>query len=333
MSEVLSQSQIDALLSSVMQEGFSDDNEKKDETEKKYRKYDFYSPKKFTKDRLKILSSIYENYARIVSSRLNGMLRINSEVEVLTVEEQRYFEFSNALNDNDVLTIIDASVPDTSEMDPIIMHISTQLMLSMIDRTLGSSESDVQEIPSDYTYTDLELSLYNNIARHIVGSMKDGWANYLELDFKMQKIEMNPGLMQTISSDETIVIIVLDVSFSGIKGQINICIPGSLLDIIFSIFDKRMMTAGKGINREEESPEEILSSIKNTALEITAQLGEAQLLLSDVYNLHVGDVINLNQPKDSEICLYIEDTPWFKGKLGVHNKNMAVKINGICEKI
>ena len=46
----------------------------------------------------------------------------------------------------------------------------------------------------------------------------------------------------------------------------------------------------------------------------------------DIYNLHVGDVIDLNKPQDSTVSVHVEGQPWFKGKLGVHNKNIAVKI-------
>ena len=52
MAEVLSQSQIDALLNAV-RSGEKDLNEPAEEQqEKKYRKYDFSSPRKFTKDRI-----------------------------------------------------------------------------------------------------------------------------------------------------------------------------------------------------------------------------------------------------------------------------------------
>ena len=40
-----------------------------------------------------------------------------------------------------------------------------------------------------------------------------------------------------------------------------------------------------------------------------------------------SDVIDLNKPQDSPIALYIEGQPWFNGQLGVHNKNVAVKID------
>lgn len=332
MAEVLSQSQIDALLQTLTGEG---DIEEKVEEKKqeKYRKYDFYSPKKFTKDKLKILNGVYESYARIVSSRLNSLLRVNSEVEVVTVEEQRYYEFSNALNDNDVLTLINASLPDNSENAPVIMHTSTQLMLSMIDRMLGGSGEDAATVSSSYTYTDIEMSLYENIIQYIINIMKDGWSNYLELDFEYYKLESNPTMMQSIGLDETIVIIVLEVTISSMKGRINICLPGSLLVNIFKIFDARSSSLNKPVNRDEDEEEEIMESLRNSTLEIKAELGETQILLSDVYSLQVGDVINLNKPKDSEIYLYVEDKPWFRGKLGVQNKNMAVKISEVCENL
>ncbi len=40
--------------------------------EKNYIKYDFFSPRKFTKEKMKILRSVFENYARILTSQING---------------------------------------------------------------------------------------------------------------------------------------------------------------------------------------------------------------------------------------------------------------------
>ena len=56
MAEVLSQSQIDALLNSMRSGGDSAETSEEKQPEKKYRKYDFTAPRKFTKDRLKMLT-------------------------------------------------------------------------------------------------------------------------------------------------------------------------------------------------------------------------------------------------------------------------------------
>ena len=89
MAEVLSQSQIDALLNSMQNGGGAEEEKKEEKPEIKYKKYDFYSPKKYTKDRLKMLRTIYDNYARIASSQINGLFKVASEVEVIGVEEQK----------------------------------------------------------------------------------------------------------------------------------------------------------------------------------------------------------------------------------------------------
>ena len=62
----MSQSQIDSLLSAA-RSGEMNLNRSDQDTEKKYRKYDFYSPRKFTKDRLKMISGVFEIYTRIIN--------------------------------------------------------------------------------------------------------------------------------------------------------------------------------------------------------------------------------------------------------------------------
>ncbi len=327
MAEVLSQSQIDALINSMI----SGESEKQEEVkeERKYKKYDFYSPKKFTKDKLKMLTSVYENYARLCSSRLNSLVRMSTQVDILDVEEQRYYEFSNALNDNDVLTLINVTLPDGSINGPVILHGTNQLILCVIDRMLGGTGEDIAEIPSSYNYTDIELALYQHVVKYLVAVMKDGWSNYMELYFNIDKIETNPGMMQRIGFDETVVIVVMDVDIGGITGKINICLPGSFLSNIFKILEEQEEKLGQ----EEEIANNIMEGIKETSMEIKAELGSSRLLLRDLFGLQVGDVINLNKSKDSDVYLYIEGEPWFKGELGKSNKNMAVKINEICEKM
>ena len=333
MAEALSQSQIDALLSSMANGGFEE--EKKETTpEKKYRKYDFYSPKKFTKDKLKILSNIYENYARLLNARINGLLRMNSQVEVVNVEEQRYYEFSNALRENDMLTLVDVHLPNEAEEIeeiPTVVFTNAEVMLLMIDRMLGSSGEEPPNVSLDYKYTVLFLALYRDITSFFIRILKVGWLKYLDdVYFDIQKVERNGNMMQTVGMDETIAIVVLDITVGKVTGQMNICIPETILSVVFNLIDNRSSNAGRKGNIEDTA-EEIMECIKSSTLEIKAELGQAQVNLNDIYNLHVGDVINLNKPKDSEIYLYIEDQPWFKGKLGVQNKNMAVKISGVYE--
>jgi len=330
MAEVLSQSQIDALLNSLQGTDEPIDEIEKKENETKYRKYDFYSPKKFTKDKLKILKSIFDNYSRIAGSQVNSLFRTSSELSVITVEEQRYYEFGNALADNDILTIVNVTLPNNSKNPPLLINASMTLMLSLIDRMLGGMGDDTKVDPS-YAYTEIEMALYRRVIQYLIGALKDSWSSYINLNFELERLEENPSMFQEIGVDETIVIVVIDVDMKECSGRLNVCIPGNLLMNVFDIMDKRKHSAMGDEANSQDNKQEIMNSIKATDLLVRAKVGEAAITLDDVYNLHIGDVINLGTPKESEVQLYVESQPWFKGQLGVHKRNTAVRIEDLVE--
>ena len=47
--------------------------------------------------------------------------------------------------------------------------------------------------------------------------------------------------------------------------------------------------------------------------------------MSDIYHLKVGDVIDLNKPRNSSVKLFVGRQPWFTGQMGVYKKNMAIR--------
>ena len=71
MSDILSQSEIDALLSALSS---GDDNVvlNNDVEEKKVRTYNFARPSKFGKEQLRTLEVMFESFSRLASSFLTG---------------------------------------------------------------------------------------------------------------------------------------------------------------------------------------------------------------------------------------------------------------------
>ena len=324
MAEVLSQNQIDELLNAVRsgEKPVSDSSE----NQQSYRKYDFSSPRKFTKDRIKMLNGIFDNYAHIINSRLNARLRANCEITVESIEEQRFYEFSNALTENDVLGLIDATVNGKLEDTPVMMYLSTQMALSMMDRMMGGESTAGAEVEIDYAYTDLELKLYEDIVQDMVAAMGGSWSGYLPIEFSFQKIDVNPTLNPIIGFDEIIVIVDMKIKFADISGRISICLPGDMLTNIFTEISRENPARRQ---QTENKADEIFESLRDSSLEIVAELGDARLSLSDVYHLHVGDVIDLGCSKNSPIRLGIGGYPWFTGRVGTHQKNVAIRIDEV----
>ena len=272
---------------------------------------------------------VFENYTRMINSRINGLLHTTCEIAVESVEEQRYYEFSNALSDGDVLTLADVEMDGQtqSEEAPVLLHFSTALMLNMMDRLMGGEGDGSDAVPSGYTFTTVELKLYENIVKDFISVMGSSWENYIDLNFNYRRVESNPTLVQLIGLDETVVIIGISLRFPNASGRMNICLPGTMLTSIFAkIADMNQVGCGSG----EDNSQEILGILRDSGLEITAELGRTNVTLRDIYSLNVGDVIDLGHSTQEPIHLYIGGQPWFSGKLGTQGGNMAVKIAETC---
>lgn len=334
MADVLSQSQIDALLKSMQSGGGDAEPEKKAEQpekaktateEVKYSKYDFYSPRKFTKDKLRILSSVFENYARIITSQINGVFRVMTDITVMEVQERRYYEFVNSLSENDAVTLVEATIQDHNKiMVPLMIYVSPNLVITLIDHMLGGGD-EVVKVKPGYRYSDVEIALYRRILSYLIQALKDGFANYISMEFKAQRIEDNPSMMQDVGLDETVAIIHLNVDLAGVASEkIRICMPGTLLENIFQVIDTRKHIA-RGY-AYEDNRETILDNIRESLLPITGQLGTVSLDLNDIYHLREGDVIDMNKPKDKDVRLFVGRQAWFTGKMGIYKKNVAIRI-------
>lgn len=328
MGEKLSQSQIDALLNAV-RSGEKDMSKSDDEkAESKYRKYDFSSPRKFTRDRIKMLRGIYENYARIINSRLNTRLRTNCEITVESVEEQHYYEFSNSLTEGDVLAMADVLIKDQAHDVPVLTYLDIPTSLSMMDRLMGGEgDIDEEELGGDYSFTDVELHLYEDLVEDMITVMGSSWENYIPIKFHYDKTDVNPTMSQTVGLDEIVVIIDLKMKFPNIEGRLNICLPGEMLVSVFAEISRENPVRKV---KAESKAEEIFDTLRDSDLEIIAELGTTQLSLSDIYHLNVGDVIDIGRSKESTISLEIGGYQWFTGRMGMHKKNLAVKIDSVC---
>ena len=91
--DVLSQNEIDKLLSALSTGEVSAEEVQAEEEERKVKTYDFKRPDKFSKDQIRTLNMLYENFARLLNTHLSTHLRTMVNVEVVSVEQLTYQEF------------------------------------------------------------------------------------------------------------------------------------------------------------------------------------------------------------------------------------------------
>ncbi len=325
MSNVLSQQQIDELLGNLRSGELDIDQVEQQRTSQKVKEYDFRSPRKVTKDQIKYLTNIFDNFARFFSMKLTSVLRQNCQIEITHIEEEEYKEFNNALDDSVLVGMFGVTCDKAKiEEEQILVEIARPLSFAIMDLLLGGN-GNILNIERDYT--DIELSIMEYIFNLMVPHLNNAWSNYLEVYHTLDVIETNSRIIQFVPPDVTIAIIVIEIEIQDVKGNMNICIPTTLFEKLFPLLDSRSFNK-KGDDKQDQQKEYIMGSLKKTSLNITGVLGGTEIEIQDLLELQNGDIIILNDRKASDFVeVMIEGSPWFEGTVGVKNKNYAIKIN------
>lgn len=330
MADVLSQNQIDDLLKS-----FSDGGEKaieeidKQQKENRTKIYDFRMPKKFTKERLRILDRIFENYARLLSSYFTGLLRIYCKVNLLQIEEQRYSEFNNALPEYVLMSIIDMTVDNEDINDTImIQQMSNPITFTMMDRLLGGNGAYI-DVSRDFT--EIEIELMTKILDKMCELQKQSWATFIDINPVLTSVETNSRVVQSIAPDDVVILVIFEVEIKNMKNQISLCIPAINLEEMMNMFQEKTTRSTKRFdqNKDNERKNSIMASLKETPIDVTALLCETEVDLQDILNLQVNDIIPLNISIEDNVVVKIGGSKWFDGKLGAKSNRKAIKIDNV----
>ncbi len=321
MADVLSQSEIDALLKQLSS-GELDADDFTEESTVKIKDYDFARPAKFSKEHLRTLEIIFENFGRLVSSNLPAYLRKNVQIDVMNSEAVTYSEFSNALSNPLLLGIVNFAPLSGN----ILIELASNLGFTIIDRMLGGLG-----IPLDKPreFSEIELSVLERIFNVLVDLLRDPWQNVVEIHPRLERIETNSQFAQIISPSEMIAIITINMSIGNVEGLMNICLPFMTLEDIMDKLNTKYWFSTMQDSDSEAYSEFIETAINKAQIPIRAILGRSSIAVMDFINLQVGDIIRLDSHMDEELDVYVGNIVKFKALPGSGAENYAVKVTEI----
>lgn len=325
MSDILSQSEIDALLNALNTGEVDVTDMQDDQVESKAKKYDFKSPKKLAKDQLKTLQIIHENFSRALNTFLSGYLRTYVQTEVLSVEELSYYEFSNSIVNPAVLSIIDFYPLEGQ----IIIDISSTIAFALIDRILGGQGKQIQE---SRTFTEIEITLIRNILKQLTNLMIDPWENVIELAPRLDKIETNSQFAQIVSPNETTALITLNLKIGEVEGFLNICIPHIVIEPILAKLSTKFWFANISKQATEMDKLVIEKRLTNTNVNMAVELGHTYITVREFLELQLGDVIMLDKNANEELEIKVGNKHKYYGIPGTIKNKVAIKITRVEER-
>ncbi len=328
MSDVLDQSEIEALLAAVQAGGEKDAGSdapvfgrKRVSTEPvEVKQYDFKRPERVSKDQMRALQTLHEAFARNFGASLSSFLRTIVEVKVATCEQMTYSEFTSGLPNPTSFNLVEADGLEGQ----MCLEVSPLIIYPIIDRLLGGNSQDLF-IPQR-PMTLIETRLIGNVTTRGLAALSEAWAGVRALAFHVSATESNPQLVQIVPPNEVVVVIGFELKMSNRAGTMNLCIPYNVIEPVMEQLSSQSWFAAAKQLKSKASEQQIAGTLGTAALEIAGILAETTMTLKDLLHLAVGDVIVTEKPARESVVVCVEGEDKFRASLGQYRGARALRI-------
>ncbi|BBF42977.1 flagellar motor switch protein FliM [Lachnospiraceae bacterium KM106-2] len=323
MGDVLSQSEIDNLLAAISS-GELDTDELKESNEKMVKNYDFARPSKFSKEHLRTLEIIFEHYGRLLSTHLPAYLRKNVQIEVMNSEAVTYSEFTNALSNPVLLSIVNFAPLEGS----ILIELADNIGYSIIDRMLGGNGEPLEKARE---FSEIELIIIERIMTICVNLLTEPWQSVVNIEPRLERIETNSQFAQIISPSEMTSIITMNIKIGNVEGLMNICLPYACLEPVIDKLNTKYWYSTMKVKDQEVYQDAIEVAIAKAKIPIRAVLGRSSLSVNDFINMQPGDIIRLGAKMDDELDVFVGNVKKFKAVPGSTSDSYAVRVTKVLK--
>ncbi|NMM51236.1 flagellar motor switch protein FliM [Paenibacillus aquistagni] len=324
MVDVLSQNEIDALLAALSSGEMDADELKKEETQKKVRSYDFKRAVRFSKDHIRTLTRIHENFARYLTTYFSAQLRTFVQINVVQVEQLPYDEFIRSIPKMTVLNIFEAE-PLKGRM---VLEVNPNVAMAMLDRMLGGAGLAPSKMQG---FTEIETTVLERVFSRAFDSLQEAWKTVIDIRPRLESFETNPQFMQIVSPNETIALISLSTKIGDTSGMINLCIPHVVIEPIMPKLSAHHWFVSEKKQSEPIEVEMLKHRLEQAKLPIVVELGQSNITVQEMMQLSIGDVIPLDKKVGEGLSVRIGERLKYFATPGNVKERMAVQIEHVLE--
>lgn len=326
MSDVLSQAEVESLLSSRAAQPSSSASAATAPVPDMFRPrekvaiYDFKRPERVGKEQMRSLQTMHEGFGRNLGAALSAMLRTMVEVKLTSVDQLTYSEFVFSLENPTCFNLIRA----TPLEGQLILDINPSILFPIIDRMLGGTTSSAP--PARRPLTDIELRLVSRITNLFLREMQHAWENVLKLELSVDRVESNPQLVQIIPANEVIVLISYELTVGETRGMMNLCIPFNSIERISGKLTANSWVSYSRKPATPESIQQIGNRLGEAPVELAIELAKTHIATADLIGLRVGDIIASEKDVREPLVVYVQGQPKFWASPGKYKGRKAIQI-------
>lgn len=324
MPEVLSQNEVDALLSAVSEVGVDLTSENQAATGgREVSVYDFKRPERVSKDQMRALETHHEVMARNLAATLSGFLRTIVDCKLTTVEQLTYSEFIMSLPNPTCFNVLTAEPLEGK----LVLEINPSIVYPIIDKLLGGLASTSSVLEREMT--DIESKLFARINERILAHLRDIWAPIMKMNFAIAQTESNPQLLPIVAPNEVVVLISFEIRMGEVSGMMNLCVPYPVIEPVMGTFSTVQSWYSQRRKGQEiaEAEDYMKASLRSAVLESTCFLAETEISVRELLELSCGQVLVTQKGFNSQLLMTVAGKPKFLGTAGMFRGKRAFRIS------
>ncbi len=310
--QILSQEEIDALLTSVDKGEVDLEVDKKEEAGS----YDLTSQSIMLRDQFYALEEVYDKFTGLLHNLLSSSLRKSVEVKLVSTEMVKFREFLEGFSNPTSFNIFN--------MEPLIgsslLAIEPELVFFLIDCMFGGNGKPIARVRE---FTLIEQRMMRKFAVEALDSLEKALDVVYSVKISLRKTETKPEFVHMVGPNDLVIAVVFSVKADEFSGDIHLCIPYLMLEPIKDKLSSRYLS-DKEI--EHVFGAQIQNLLKDTNIAVVAELGRTSYTIRDILNLRAGDIFKLNTGPQDLITINVEDVPKYQGVPGVVKGNRAVQV-------
>ncbi len=181
--------------------------------------------------------------------------------------------------------------------------------------------------PPTRQYSAIEQRVLERLARRLLADLHEAWAPVGEVECGFVRTETNPSFAVIAAPHDLVLVLELGIVVEGCEdGVLSVCIPNTSLDPVRA----RLQVTAEVVREAPDAAwaEQLHAALAQAEVDVAAELGTQRLTMRQVLGLKVGDMIPLPTGREGPVLVKVEGRPRFIGAPGVSAGQNAVRVTG-----
>lgn len=319
MGEILSQEEVDSLLSGLSSGKVETETDAPDE-HGEADIYDFTSQERVIRGRLPTFEVISERFGRELRSTISTLLHATVDISMESLDTIKFGEFGRSLPVPTSLHLF--------RMDPLRGHglivLESQLVFNLIDTFFGGKGTSEARIEGR-EFTAIEETMIKKVVSGCLEDLQIAWAPVEEVTPSLVRSEVNPQFATIVLPTDLVIVTKYEVELEQSAGTLIVCIPYSMIEPLRSKLSGAFQAEALDVDVawQKRLKEIILESEVN----FVVHLGSKEITGEQLIHMKVGDVIELKQDAEKPLTAIVETLPKLTGFAGVQRGFQAFRVD------